>query len=92
VPAVAAIWGMLLNIPLYGLCLLLMPNVSYLHHMEITFTIISLFIIIITRIRPLQKAVTIPVRNDIQLKMSKTVKIWSILLALAIISLYIIFF
>src|SRR4030042_1710129 len=92
VPAVAAIWGMLLNIPLYGLCLLLMPNVSYLHHMEITFTIISLFIIIITRIRPLQKAVTIPVRNDIQFKMSKTVKIWSILLALAIISLYIIFF
>ena len=92
VPAVAAIWGMLLNIPLYGLCLLLMPNVSYLHHMEITFTIISLFIIIITRIRPLQKAVTIPVRNDIQLKISKTVKIWSILLALAIISLYIIFF
>jgi SSS family solute:Na+ symporter len=92
VPAVAAIWGMLLNIPLYGLCLLLMPNVSYLHHMEITFLIISLFIIIVTRIQPLQKVVTIPVRNDIQLKMSNTVKIWSILLALAIISLYIIFF
>lgn len=92
VPAVAAIWGMLLNIPVYGLCLFFMPDVSYLHHMEITFTIISLFIIIITRLRPLQKAVTIPVRNDIPLKMSSTVKIWSILLALAIISLYIIFF
>ena len=92
VPAVAAIWGMLLNIPLYGLCLLLMPNVSYLHHIEITFTIISLFIIIITRIRPQQKVVTLPVRNDMQFKMSKTVKIWSILLTLVFISLYIIFF
>ncbi len=92
VPAVAAIWGMLLNIPLYGLCLLLMPNVSYLHHIEITFTIISLFIIIITRLRPLQKAVTLPVRNDMQLPMSSTIKIWSILLTLVFISLYIIFF
>lgn len=92
VPAVAAIWGMLLNIPVYGICLALMPDVSYLHHMEITFVIISAFIIIMTGVRPLKTPVTLPERNKIQYKMSTTIKVWSILLALAIISLYIIFF
>jgi len=92
VPASAAIWGMLLNIPVYGLCLFLMPNVSYLHHMEITFTIIALFIIAMTKMKPLEKPVELPVRNEIQVKMTNTIKVWSALLITVTISLYIIFF
>lgn len=92
VPAAAAIWGMLLNIPIYGLCLFLMPDVSYLHHMEITFIIIALFIIGMTIMKPLEKPVIIPVRNEIQVKMTNTIKVWSVLLIIVIVTLYIIFF
>lgn len=92
VPAVAATWGMLLNIPIYGICLLLMPNVSYLHHMEITFTIIALFILVITHLNPMNKPIEYPVRNEIQVTISNTVKVWSVLIIIATISLYIIFF
>jgi SSS family solute:Na+ symporter len=92
VPAFAATWGMLLNIPIYGICLLLMPNVSYLHHMEITFTIIALFILVITRLNPMNKPIEYPVRNEIQVTISNTVKVWSVLIIIATISLYIIFF
>ncbi len=92
VPAIAAIWGMLLNIPVYGLLLYLMPEVSYLHHMEITFAVITLFIVVTTKLYPLKEAVTYPVRNDIQYKVSNTVKIWSALIVIVTIGLYIIFF
>ncbi|NOY38270.1 MAG: solute:sodium symporter family transporter [Chlorobi bacterium] len=92
VPAIAAIWGMLLNIPIYGLCIFFMPDVSYLHHMEITFAIITLFIIIVTKIKPLEKPVKFPERNEIKLKINNTIKIWSALIIIAITALYIIFF
>lgn len=92
VPAIAAIWGMLLNIPVYGLCLFLMPDVSYLHHMEITFAVITLFIVITTRLKPLSEEVVFPVKNNITTKMSNTVKLWSVLVVFATICLYIIFF
>ena len=92
VPAMAATWGMLMNVPIYGLCLLLMPEVSYLHHMEISFLLISVFIFIVTKIYPQQHNVVYPVRNDIPIKISNTVKIWSALIVAATISLYIIFF
>jgi len=92
VPAVAATWAMLMNIPVYGLLLWLMPDVSYLHHMEITFALITLFIVVITYLKPLAKPVVYPVRNEIQITRSNTVLIWSILVIIATISLYIIFF
>ncbi len=92
VPAVAAIWGMLLNIPVYGILLLLMPDVSYLHHMEITFVVITLFIIALTKIKPLEIPVKFPIRNEMKLKTSNTVKIWSALLVICTVSLYVIFF
>lgn len=92
VPAIAAIWGMLLNIPIYGLCLFLMPEVSYMHHMEISFAIIALFIIVVTTMKPLEKPAVLPVRNEIKLKMNNTIKIWSALLIIVTMALYFIFF
>ena len=92
VPAKAAISGMLLNIPIYGLCLWLMPNVAFLHHMAITFVIISIFMVIMTKLSPLKKPIVIPVRNDIDTKLTNTIKIWSLFVFLATVALYIIFF
>ena len=92
VPTSAATWAMLINVPVYGLCLFLMPDVSYLHHMEITFAVIMLYIIITTKMNPLQTPIKYPVRNNVEIKISKTVKIWSLLILIATISLYIIFF
>ena len=81
-----------LGLGVYGLLLFLMPDVSYLHHMEITFAVITLFIVVITKLYPLEEAVTFPVRNDVEYKLSNTVKIWSALIVIAVIGLYIIFF
>jgi len=92
VPLQAASWAMLINVPVYGLLLWLLPDVSYLHHMEITFTVISLYIVVITYLKPLDKPVVYPVRNDIQITKSNTVMVWSVLILLATIGLYILFF
>jgi len=92
VPPFAATWAMVLNIPVYGICLLLMPDVSYLHHMEITFAVITLYIIIATRRYPLMTPVRFPVRNNVDIKISPTVKIWSLLVLIATITLYVVFF
>jgi len=92
VPAIAAICGMLLNIPIYGLCLWLMPNVAFLHHMAITFVIISVCMVIITNLSPLETPIIIPVKDDIDTKLSNTIKVWSLFVFMFTVALYIVFF
>lgn len=92
VPPKAAISGMFLNIPIYVLCLWLMPEVAFLHHMAITFLIISISMIVITKLHPLVEPVVIQQKYDIDTKLTNTVRVWSVLVLLATASLYIIFF
>jgi SSS family solute:Na+ symporter len=91
-PPLAALIGMLLNIPIYGFLLWMLPDTAFLHHMAITFIAIVFFILIYTWIKPQKIVSEIPVKFPVQYKLSRSVKIWSILVFLGTLSLYFIFF
>ena len=91
VPSIAAIVGMITNFVVYGLMLWLFPDLPFLHSMGITFAVVMLVMIAITLIAPLKEPVVIPQNSDFEYKRSPVVVIWSILLILATIGLYIIF-
>lgn len=90
-PPMAAIGAMILGIPVYGLCLVIMPEVAFLHHMFITFIILILYMSIVTWLRPLPEPRTMPVNANFDLRSLPSVKIWGTLVIIATAVLYIIF-
>ena len=63
-PPAAAFGGMVLGIPVYGLLLWLLPEVAFLHHMAITFLVISAYIVAMSRARPLSTPRRLPLAAD----------------------------
>lgn len=90
-PPIAATGAMILGIPVYGLCLFLMPDVAFLHHMTITFGVLMLYMIAMTLWKPLPKPVVLPVNDAIELTALPSVKIWGGVVVAATAVLYIIF-
>jgi SSS family solute:Na+ symporter len=97
VPANAAIGAMLLNIPVYAGCLLYdhyLPageKIAFLHYMAITFIIVSIFLVSYTKLYPNTKEIVMPVNPTIPLTLSPLVKVWSAIVVLLTIALYIIY-
>jgi solute:Na+ symporter, SSS family len=90
-PPIAASGAMILGVPVYGLCLFLMPEVAFLHHMMITFVVLIVYMLIVTRMKPLTEPKTMPVNNTIDLTTMPSVKIWGGVVVAATVALYIIF-
>lgn len=90
-PPTAGIGAMILGIPIYGLCLWLMPDVAFLHHMAITFLILILYMSAVTFLKPLPEPRMIPVNNSIDLKSLPSVKLWGTVIVIATAILYILF-
>jgi len=67
-PALAAKGAMLLGIPIYGLLLWFLPEVAFLHHMAITFALLVLYMVGVTRLRPLAAPVVLPTRGGLVLE------------------------
>jgi len=91
-PPAASIGAMILGIPVYGLCLWLMPDVAFLHHMSITFVVLILYMSIITLIKPLEKPRVLPLRKNVDLKSYPSIKLWGGTIIILTILLYIVFF
>lgn len=91
VPAGAAIGAMLLGIPVYGLLLWTLPDVAFLHHMAITFLVLSAFITAYTKARPMQEPRPMPVRTDIALETTPGMRWAAAGIVLATAGLYIAF-
>ncbi len=89
-PAVAANWALLFGIPLYGGLLFFLPEVAFLHHMAITFVTLTVFMLVVTALRPMKEAVTFPV-SDIDVRVMPSAWIWGSLIIAATAVLYIIF-
>jgi uncharacterized sodium:solute symporter family permease YidK len=83
---------MILGIPVYGLCLWLMPDIAFLHHMSITFVVLILYMSVITLIKPLKKPRVLPVRKNVDLKIYPSIKLWGGAVVILTVLLYIIFF
>ncbi len=92
VPANAAIGGMLLNLPVYGLLLWFLPDVAFLHHMAITFVIISLFMITFTLLEPRKNPQPLPVIRKVESEVTPGMKIAIAGIVITVVSLYTVFF
>lgn len=90
-PAGAANWAMVLNIPIYGLLLWFLPKVAFLHHMAITFVVLSVFMIIWTIMKPLKEPVKMPVNENIDIERHPSVYILGTAILVITAVLYIIF-
>lgn len=92
VPSRAAVIGMLLNLPVYGLLLWQLPNVAFLHHMGITFLVISAFIIVYTLMYPLENPKPMPVIRKVESEVTTGMKFAIAGIVITVVSLYIVFF
>jgi len=92
VPSRAAVFGMLLNLPVYGLLLWLLPEVAFLHHMAITFIVIGLFIVGYTLLYPLENPKPLPVLRKVESEVTPGMKLAIAGIIITVVSLYIIFF
>ena len=66
-PSSAAIGGMLVNIPVYGLLLWLLPDMAFLNHMAITFAAVVATMTVATLRNPLDEPKVMETRSDIDL-------------------------
>jgi SSS family solute:Na+ symporter len=90
-PPLAAVVGLLLNIPVYGLLLWLLPDVAFLNHMAITFGVILAAMLVITLVRPMTEPKKMPVNENIDLKASPAAMVMGAAIVAVTIALYVIF-
>ena len=90
-PPAAAIGAMILGVPVYGLLLLLLPEIAFLHHMAITFLLLIAYMAAITWARPLAEPVIMPVRGELDLTPSPGVKLMGAGVIVGAAALYVIF-
>jgi SSS family solute:Na+ symporter len=90
-PPLAAIGGMVLGFPVYGLLLWLLPEVAFLHHMMFTGIILALFMGTVRLLKPLAEPVVLPESGLVNLDPNPSAKLWGGLVILATAILYIIF-
>lgn len=90
-PQSAALAAMILNVPIYGLLLWLLPEVAFLNHMAFTFTILTAVMAVITFSKPLQNPVIFPVKTEIDLTSSQLAMKLGIAVLVITAGLYIIF-
>ncbi|MDE2676528.1 MAG: solute:sodium symporter family transporter [Gemmatimonadota bacterium] len=91
-PPAAAFGGMILGIPVYGLLLGLLPGVAFLHHMAITFLVISAFMVTLTLRQGLEEPRRLPRAVDgVDLTPAPGAKWWAGAVIGAAAVLYVIF-
>lgn len=90
-PMFAGLTALILSPLIYGFLLLFFDDIAFLNRMAITFTVIVVLMGIMTIVRPLSKPVEMPVRKDFDMRPTKSVLWIGILIILATLSLYVIF-
>ncbi len=90
-PPMAAVGGLLLNVPVYGSLLVLAPELSFLNAMVVTLLVIWAYMAIVTLVKPLEEPFELPTNTDIDLTPTPGVKIIGAATVVATVILYIIF-
>ncbi len=90
-PSVAASVALILNVIIYGLLLWFYPGMAFLNHMAITFVILVITMGVFTYFKPLPKPVLFEPISHIDLTPSRTAKWLGLVVCLATVGLYIIF-
>lgn len=95
VPPIAAIATMWLNLPVYGACLLydyFQPadqKIAFLHYMAISFIVLSIVMLVFTLLFPNKKEIVMPSNPSISLSVSPLIKVWSVIVVVLTVALYI---
>jgi SSS family solute:Na+ symporter len=90
-PPAAGVTGLLLSVPVYGFLQWQFSEIAFLNRMAITFGVILLVMLIITLVKPLPEARTMPVREEFDMRRTPSV-IWLGAIVIAVtLALYVIF-
>jgi len=90
-PATAGVSALVLNVPIYGFLLWKFGDIAFLNRMAITFFILIAVMSIITILKPLKKPKVMPVREEFDMRPTKSVLWLGIAVIFATLVLYAIF-
>jgi SSS family solute:Na+ symporter len=90
-PPLCGIVGLLINPLIYWLLKMALPTLAFLDRMAISFGCVLLVMAIITVLRPLSEPRTLPVTDKIELHSSRPAMAFGVLVVLATLVLYAIF-
>jgi solute:Na+ symporter, SSS family len=90
-PAAAGVTGLLLSVPIYGFLQWQFKSVAFLNRMALTFVVILAVMAVMTLVRPLKTPKVMPVRQNFDMKPTRSVVWLGIFVVAATIALYIIF-
>ena len=90
-PPVCGVVGLLINPLVYGLLMLVLPNLAFLDRMALSFFGVLATMMVITMIKPLAEPVVLPTNTTIALEGSKGAKVAGIVVVIATLILYAIF-
>jgi SSS family solute:Na+ symporter len=83
--------GIMVNAALYGALKVMAPNIAFLNRMAICFGVVLAIMTVLTLLRPLPQPVEMPTTDLIALESSKKAKVWGIVVVVATLILYAIF-
>jgi len=87
----AAVAGMLINVPVYLFLLYQFPHIAFLHHMAISFIVCVVVMLVVSAIKPETREIVYPVNEGYDMKPSKIVVVWSVLIFISTVALYWVF-
>lgn len=90
-PPICGVVGLIINPVVYGILKVVMPNLAFLDRMAVSFAGVLALMWIITLIKPLPQPVELPNRATIDLNPSKPAKAFGIIVVIATLILYAIF-
>jgi len=90
-PAAAGVTGLIMTVPVYGFLQWQFGEIAFLNRMAITFAVILATMLVITLISPLNEPKLMPVRENFDMKISRSVKWMGSVVILVTIALYLIF-
>lgn len=91
VPPICGVVGLLLNPPMYGLMMLIFPDMAFLDRMAISFFAVLAVMGTITALKPIKEPVAMPEKSTIDLEPSNMARIFGVVVVVATVALYIIF-
>ena len=90
-PRVCGVLGLLLSPIIYGILMLFWGDMAFLNRMAITVGVLMAVLAVMTIMRPLKEPITLPVQDKIEMKSSKGALVCGVVVCIATIGLYVIF-
>jgi SSS family solute:Na+ symporter len=91
-PRVSGMVGLLLSPVIYGFLHLFFGDMAFLNRMAITVGALAVVLTVLTLTRPLKEPVKLPVQSKIAMDSSKGAMLWGVVVVLATVALYVVFF